>query len=45
LGHDAKIRVAMGNRDERYKLDGLIELDDAFFKTHNNDKPETENKA
>lgn len=40
-----KIRVALGNRAERYELDGLIELDEAFFKPYNNDKPEAENKA
>jgi hypothetical protein len=24
----------LGNRDERYKLDVLVEIDDTFFKTH-----------
>lgn len=28
-----KIRVAMGNRDSKYKLDGQVELDDAFIET------------
>jgi hypothetical protein len=39
-----KIRVAMGNRDERYKLDGLIEVDDAFFRSYNSGQSEAENK-
>ena len=26
-----KLRRAMGKRDERYKLDGLVELDESFF--------------
>jgi hypothetical protein len=28
-----KLRSAMGNRDERYKLSGVIELDEGFFST------------
>lgn len=28
-----KIRMAMGNRDNRYKLDGMIEMDEAFVET------------
>jgi transposase-like protein len=40
-----KIRAAMGKHDEKYTLDGLIELDDAFFKTHNDDQDKpSENK-
>jgi hypothetical protein len=31
-----KIRAIMGLRDDKYNLDGVVELDDAFFKTHNN---------
>lgn len=30
-----KLRVVMGQRDRKYMLDGVIELDDAFYKTHN----------
>jgi len=26
-----KLRIVMGNRDDRYKLEGLVELDEAFF--------------
>ncbi len=29
-----KIRIAMGKRDERYTLDGFIELDEGFFAGH-----------
>ena len=29
-----KIRIQMGERDKQYKLDGLIELDEAFFAGH-----------
>lgn len=29
-----KIRAVMGQRDSKYMLDGVVELDDAFFKTH-----------
>jgi hypothetical protein len=36
-----KLRAVMGQRDSKYMLDGVIELDDAFYKTHG-DKPETE---
>jgi hypothetical protein len=28
-----KLRAAMGNRDEQYKLSGIIELDEGFFST------------
>jgi hypothetical protein len=30
-----KLRAVMGQRDRKYMLDGVIELDDAFYKTHN----------
>lgn len=29
-----KIRAAMGNRDSKYLLEGIVEADDAFFKSH-----------
>lgn len=29
-----KIRIMMGKRDERYTLDGFIELDEGFFAGH-----------
>lgn len=32
-----KIRSIMGIRDDQYDMDGVVELDDAFFKTHNDD--------
>lgn len=28
-----KLRVAMGQRDDRYSLEDMIEIDDAFFET------------
>ena len=28
-----KLRAAMGNRDDKYKLSGVIELDEGFFST------------
>ena len=37
-----KIRATMGNRDSKYMLDGVIELDDAFLKTHKDDKDDDE---
>ena len=33
-----KIRAAMGKRDSRYQMEGLVELDDGFVKS-NRDKP------
>ena len=33
-----KIRVIMGMRDDNYDLEGVVELDDAFFKTHSEDE-------
>ena len=29
-----KIRISMGNRDDRYSLDGYIEMDEGFFEGH-----------
>jgi hypothetical protein len=29
-----KIRITMGNRDEKYQLDGFIEMDEGFFEGH-----------
>ena len=29
-----KIRISMGNRDDRYTLDGYIEMDEGFFEGH-----------
>ena len=29
-----KIRISMGTRDERYRLDGYIEMDEGFFEGH-----------
>lgn len=29
-----KLRVVMGRRDEKYKLDGFIEMDEGFFEGH-----------
>jgi len=26
-----KLRKAIGNRDERYTLEGMIEMDDSYF--------------
>jgi hypothetical protein len=39
-----KIRSTMGNRDDLYELTGNIELDDAFFKTHNNEAGDIDKK-
>ncbi len=33
-----KIRASMGLRDENYEFDGVVEIDDAFFKTHSNEQ-------
>lgn len=33
-----KIRSVMGLRDDKYDLEGVVELDDAFFKTHSEDE-------
>ena len=37
-----KIRAVMGHRDKKYMLDGMIELDDAFYKTHTDDEPDSD---
>ena len=39
-----KIRRAMGNRDEMYELNGVVELDDAFFKSHSDKERKEPNK-
>jgi hypothetical protein len=33
-----KIRLVMGMRDDNYELEGVVEIDDAFFKTHSDNK-------
>lgn len=32
-----KLRAVMGQRDDKYMLDGIIEVDDAFYKTHSDE--------
>jgi DNA-directed RNA polymerase subunit RPC12/RpoP len=39
-----KIRTVMGARDNKYELDGVVELDDAFFKTHSDKAKKTKTK-
>jgi len=39
-----KIRAVMGQRDRKYMLDGVIELDDAFYKTHSDQDDTDEQK-
>ena len=39
-----KIRAVMGQRDRKYMLDGVVELDDAFYKTHNDEDDSEEQK-
>lgn len=39
-----KIRAVMGLRDDKYELEGVVELDDAFFKTHTDDEKDEHNK-
>lgn len=34
-----KIRLCMGNRDDIYKLDGYIEMDEGFFEGHRKKEP------
>jgi len=29
-----KIRISIGTRDEKYSLDGIIEMDEGFFEGH-----------
>ncbi len=35
-----KIRAAMGQRNDQYEFDGVVEIDDAFFKTHKEEDSE-----
>jgi hypothetical protein len=37
-----KLRAVMGQRDRKYMLDGMVELDDAFYKTHGENKDKTQ---
>ena len=39
-----KIRAIMGLRDDKYEMDGVVELDDAFFKTHNDESSDEPTK-
>lgn len=39
-----KIRAVMGQRDNKYMLDGVVELDDAFYKTHKDEDSTEEQK-
>jgi hypothetical protein len=39
-----KIRSVMGLRDDKYDLEGVVELDDAFFKTHSDNEKEDSSK-
>lgn len=39
-----KIRSIMGLRDDLYELDGIVEVDDAFFKTHSDNKDDEPSK-
>ncbi len=36
-----KIRISMGNRDDKYSLDGFIEMDEGFFEGHRKTQPDT----
>lgn len=36
-----KLRAVMGQRDRKHMLDGVVTLDDAFYKTHS-DNPQDE---
>lgn len=41
-----KIRISMGHRDEKYSLDGFIEMDEGFFEGHRKREIDSvENKA
>lgn len=35
---DIKVRVTMGNRESNYELKNMIEMDDAFFVSHDKEK-------
>jgi hypothetical protein len=39
-----KLRLVMGMRDDKYDLQGVVELDDAFFKSHSDDKSDEPTK-
>ena len=39
-----KLRAVMGLRDSKYMLDGVIELDDAFYKTHKDEEDKKKQK-
>jgi len=39
-----KIRSVMGLRDNKYEFEGVVELDDAFFKTHSDDEKDSKTK-
>ena len=39
-----KIRLAMGQRDSKYLLEDIVELDEGFFKSVNTDKKENDEK-
>jgi hypothetical protein len=39
-----KLRAVMGQRDRKYMLDGVVELDDAFYKTHSDNPQDKEQK-
>ncbi len=39
-----KLRAVMGQRDRKYMLDGVVELDDAFYKTHSDNTENEEQK-
>ena len=39
-----KLRLVMGMRDDKYDLQGVVELDDAFFKSHSDTKSDEQTK-
>ena len=39
-----KLRSVMGLRDDKYELEGVLEIDDAFFKTHSDNEKEDPTK-
>jgi hypothetical protein len=39
-----KLRAVMGNRDSKYTLEGVVEMDDAFFVSYNEDENRSEQK-
>jgi len=39
-----KLRAVMGQRDRKYMLDGMVELDDAFYKTHSDEEDQEQQK-